>query len=95
MYRNKKLLEACRRLECQHCGADDGTVCAAHSNWMSEGKGRGLKAADSAVAALCYRCHAELDQGKDLSRDERRQMWLEAHGKTLRAMIERNILEMA
>ena len=41
--RSKPLLEACRRLACQHCGANDGTVVAAHSNWSTHGKGKALK----------------------------------------------------
>lgn len=93
-YRNKRLLEACRELPCQHCGASDGTVCAAHSNWYSEGKGRGLKASDAAVAALCFICHALLDSGKDLSREERRLMWLEAYVRTMMLLIERGILKL-
>lgn len=87
-YRNKRLLEACRELPCQHCGAEDGTVVAAHSNWASEGKARSLKAKDSAVASLCFACHSQIDQGKDMTRAERREMWIEAHCKTLRALIE-------
>jgi hypothetical protein len=52
MYRNKKLLEACREMPCQHCGSEDGTVVAAHSNQLRDGKGRGIKAHDYRVAAL-------------------------------------------
>ena len=43
MYRNKKLLESCRQLSCQLCDAEDGTVIAAHSNQLLEGKGKGIK----------------------------------------------------
>ena len=32
MYRNKKLLEVARLIPCQHCGIEDGTCVAAHSN---------------------------------------------------------------
>jgi hypothetical protein len=63
MYRNQKLLEAVRESPCQHCGRSDGTVVAAHSNQGRDGKGRSLKANDYRIAALCYTCHAELDQG--------------------------------
>lgn len=88
-YRNRKLLDACRRLECQHCGLDDGTVVAAHG---TQGKGMALKAPDHQVASLCYACHMNLDQGSRMTRDERRDMWLQAHLKTMAAMIERGIL---
>lgn len=79
--RDKKRLEACRLLACQNCGADDGTVVAAHSNWAEHGKGRGIKASDEYVAALCFLCHAELDQGK-MSSNEKKEMWMRAYQKT-------------
>lgn len=91
-YRNKKLLEACRSLPCQNCGVDDGTVCAAHRN---EGKGMGMKVSDALVAALCHQCHHELDNGKILSREARREMWDQAYIKTMKALIEREILKVA
>lgn len=93
-YRNKKLLEAVRQMPCQHCGAQDGTVCAAHSNFSEHGKGMGQKASDACIAALCHRCHGTLDQGKDLSKAERREMWLDAHVKTIRWLIEKEILTL-
>jgi len=92
MYRNKKLLEAARQLPCQHCGISDGTVVAAHSNQMRDGKGRGLKADDYRIASLCFRCHSELDQGAKMSRQERLEMWEEAHRKTIGLMFEREII---
>jgi len=61
---------------------------AAHANWGIYGKGMGQKAHDCFVAALCIRCHAELDQGKNLSADERQQMWESAFRKTLLALFE-------
>lgn len=63
------------------CGMADGTVVAAHSNQSIHGKGRGVKASDQFVAALCFRCHSELDQGKG-SREAKVQMWDEAHRLT-------------
>jgi hypothetical protein len=80
--RDKKRLEACRSLPCQHCGAEDGTVVAAHSNEGIHGKGRGIKASDEFIAALCFTCHANLDQGK-MNKDEKFQMWRNAHKKTI------------
>mgnify|MGYP003353935617 FL=1 len=62
MYRNKALLEAVRESPCQICGAEDGTVVAAHSNQLRDGKGKAIKAHDFRIAALCYRCHHEIDQ---------------------------------
>lgn len=86
--RSPKLLEACRHISCQHCGADDGTVCAAHSNWGAHNKGGAIKADDNRVASLCAGCHVPiLDQGSKLSRAERQSMWWRAHVKTVRALI--------
>lgn len=83
MYRNQKLLEAVRELPCMHCGAQDGTVVAAHSNQLRDGKGRGIKAHDFRIAALCFKCHYELDQGSKLSKQERVDMWEDAHRATI------------
>jgi hypothetical protein len=67
---------------------------AAHSNQLRDGKGRGIKANDYRVAALCYRCHMELDQGKDLSKLERVEMWEEAHRKTIGLLFDNGHLEV-
>lgn len=84
-YRNRKLLDMIRESPaCMHCGKyNDGTVVAAHSNQLRDGKGKGIKAHDYRVAALCFHCHSELDQGSKMSKDERREMWEEAHRKTI------------
>jgi hypothetical protein len=94
MYRNKKLLEILRKSPCQECGREDGTVVAAHSNQLRDGKGRGIKADDYRVAALCYSCHMELDQGKSLSKAERVEIWEEAHRKTIGWLFETEHLEV-
>ena len=91
MYRNQKLLEAVRGSPCQNCGTSDGTVVAAHSNQLRDGKGRGLKAHDYRIAALCFTCHANVDQGM-LSREEKREIWEESHRKTIGWLFE-NILK--
>lgn len=91
-YRNKKLLELCREIPCQSCGRSDGTVCAAHSNQQRDGKGTGIKASDAMIASLCSKCHHELDNGKDLSKEERREIWELAHRLTIRHFIEHDML---
>ena len=68
-------------LECQNCGSGN-MVQAAHTNWGG-GKGRGVKADDNLVAALCLGCHYKIDQGKDLSREERQKLWQKAHHRTI------------
>ena len=92
MYRNKKLLEVVRQSPCQNCGTQDGTVCAAHSNQIRDGKGRGLKSNDFRIAALCFTCHSELDQGNKLSRAERVDLWEQAHRATIGWLFENDKL---
>ncbi len=80
--RSKAILKACRELPCQLCGADDGTVVAAHSNQAIHGKGRGIKASDQYVAALCFKCHHEIDQGSHMTKTARQEAWDFAHQYT-------------
>lgn len=84
-FRSEKFLRLMRELPCANCGAEDGTVCAAHRN---EGKGMAMKNSDALVAPLCFTCHAALDQGKDLTRQERRSMWNEAFISAVVRLIE-------
>lgn len=93
-YRSQKLLDACRELPCQLCGAEDGTVCAAHSNQLRDGKGRGIKAQDFRVASLCFKCHAEIDQGTQFSKEYRIERWEEAHRKTIGALFENGLVRV-
>ncbi|GAB7197635.1 hypothetical protein [Dickeya oryzae] len=70
IYRSKKWLAAVGSIQqCVLCGTWGTQV--AHRN---EGKGIGIKADDCATAAICVQCHTEIDNGKDLTREERRQM---------------------
>ena len=87
-YRNKKLLEIVREAPCMNCGTQDGTVVAAHSNWLRDGKGKGIKAHDYRIAALCFRCHSELDQGKEMTKQERQDFWEQAHRETIGWLFE-------
>ena len=65
-------------------------VQASHTNWGG-GKGRGIKADDNMVAALCLSCHYEIDQGKTLTREERMNLWTRAHKKTVQALLDQNL----
>jgi len=94
MYRSKKLLEVVRQSPCQCCGAEDGTVVAAHSNQLRDGKGKGIKASDFRIAALCFRCHSELDQGSKMTKQERVDMWEDAHRRTIAWLFESGHLEI-
>lgn len=67
-YRSEKWLAAVRSIEscvlCHRYG-----VQAAHRN---QGKGMSQKVDDCLTAAICPECHHEIDNGKELTRDERR-----------------------
>ena len=82
--RSKKLLKLVAGLDFQACGSGE-MVQAAHTNWGG-GKGRGIKADDNLVAALCLRCHYEIDQGLKLSKEKKIEKWLKAHSKTVNAL---------
>lgn len=73
---------AAKAPHCFGCGkSNDGDVVAAHRN---EGKAMGSKNPDFMVAFLgnlC--CHAPLDQGKDMSREDRRAFWDRAYWATM------------
>lgn len=94
MYRSKKLLEIVRNSPCQICGCEDGTIVAAHSNQLRDGKGKGIKAHDYRIAALCYKCHMELDQGNTLTKQQKFYDWDEAHRKTIGWLFENDYLKV-
>ena len=64
-YRNRDYLALARGKPCVSCGAQDGTVVAAHycgTGAGSLGKGMGQKAHDFCVAFLCAECHQMYDE---------------------------------
>jgi len=85
--RSKKLLKLVASLDCQHCGSGH-MVQAAHSNMSQHGKGRGIKASDEYTAALCLKCHYEIDQGSKFSREARQTAWMAAHISTVRKLVD-------
>jgi len=89
--RSAKLLNNIRYLHCHACGADDQTIVGAHSNSSAHGKGRGIKADDNMVAALCWDCHHALDQGHYLSKEEKEQFWMDAHLRTVFSLIKADL----
>lgn len=93
-YRNRKLLDLARDQACVMCHTQDGTIVAAHSNLIEHGKGMGTKAHDGMMAWLCYRCHSELDQGTERSKDERREYTLTAICRTYKAMWDQQLIEV-
>ena len=105
MYRDRKLLDKAREIPCQNCRNDDGTVVAAHSNQSKHGKGKGLKAHDCFMAALCHRCHSWLDNsgGHDLdptgvyqpTREDKAAMFDRAKDRTLLEFFQRGYIVVA
>ncbi|MCA2570664.1 hypothetical protein [Microcystis sp. M42BS1] len=75
------------------CGVSDDTIVAAHSNQLRDGKGRGVKAHDYRIAYLCYTCHTAIDQGKDLNKQDRVDLWETAHRKTIGWLFENGKLK--
>jgi hypothetical protein len=68
-YRSEKWRRAVASLPCVLCGIE-GMTQASHRN---EGKGMGLKTSDALTAALCHTCHTEIDNGRDMTREDRRR----------------------
>ena len=89
-FRSRKHLMNVADLPCQNCYIE-GQTQAAHSNWAEHGKARSLKASDEFTAALCQKCHSELDQGAKLSKQERRDLWQMAHQKTVSKLKEQGL----
>ena len=87
--RSKKLLKLVASLDCQLCGSGH-FVQAAHTNWGG-GKGRGIKADDNLVAALCMSCHHDIDQGHQWSRLERQRSWWIAHRRTVEILVGKGV----
>jgi hypothetical protein len=56
----------------------------------------GMKAHDMYVAALCVtcQCHYILDQGKNLQKWEREEMWLRAWRKTMFELFDRGLVDV-
>jgi hypothetical protein len=87
-FRSKKHLKLVASLPCQVCGIENQTQ-AAHSNWAElGGKAKSLKASDEYTAALCLKCHWEIDQGNKWLKSERQQAWKSAHCKTVQLLVD-------
>lgn len=88
--RSRKLLAAVKTLACQCCGVP-GPSDPAHSNLGCHGKGRGIKASDVYVAALCRACHRLVDQSSTLTQEERLAIWYPAWRSTVRELLRRGL----
>lgn len=63
------------------CRDNPDTVVPAHANLLELGKGKGKKVDDLYTVPACFQCHAELDQGKTLTKAERRKAWIDAYNR--------------
>jgi ferredoxin len=77
------------------CGIEDGTIVAAHSNQQIHGKGMGVKAHDCYVAALCFQCHAQIDQGTLYDKATKKDMWDLAFQRTILELWKREMIKVA
>ena len=93
-YRNPKLLKLAKDAPCMNCGIMDNTIVAAHSNQLRDGKGTGIKSDDHRIAYLCSMCHDRIDNGKELSREERIELWENAHRRTIGYLFTSGHLEV-
>lgn len=73
--------------QCALCNAFG--VQVAHRN---EGKGMGMKTAAWMTAPLCQECHHEIDNGKNITRDERRALMDKAIIRTHDWLIQNGLL---
>lgn len=61
------------------CVGGTDTTVPCHSNQARHGKGRGIKAHDQYTVPGCWRCHAEIDQGALLTREDKFALWDDAY----------------
>jgi hypothetical protein len=86
--RSSTWIRAVQSLEyCVLCGVYG--VQAAHRN---EGKGKSQRNSDALTAALCVTCHHEIDNGKALTKEERRARLDRAIVLTLRELFQRDLV---
>ena len=76
---------------CVRCKA----VCQPQCAHRNEGKGKSMKVSDAECAALCAICHPEIDQGRTMTRAERRAELDRCIVLTHSALADRGILLIA
>ena len=52
----------------------------------------GIKVSDALCASMCASCHFELDNGKSLTKEERRDMWNRAFIGTMKYLLEHDMI---
>jgi len=96
-----KITEFARGQECQiripgMCCRDNATTVWCHGNGSAAGKGIGMKSHDALGAIGCYVCHGVVDgsipRTNGLTRDDVRLAFWEGHARSLRMLIEANLV---
>ena len=81
-YRDRDLLNTAYQFPCflrLPCCEGGSAGEPAHSNQAKHGKGGAMKAHDCFFVPACRSCHREFDQGKTMTRDEKRDLWERAY----------------
>jgi len=100
-YRNRALLNLAHKV--QECQVRIPGVCTgysvegcepAHSNWSEHGRGMGHKSADIHAAA-CHACHAAIDSGSKLSRQDKQSFWKSGFERTMIVYLENGWIKVA
>jgi hypothetical protein len=95
--KSQKLLDFAAGQSCVLCGADDGTVVAAHYSGLYSsalGKGMGQKAWDFCTAHLCHRCHTDMDKYAEGNTEERAVRFMVAILKTQKRLFDAGWLKV-
>ncbi|MFC0677506.1 hypothetical protein ACFFGH_06535 [Lysobacter korlensis] len=94
--RDRALLDCAYEFQCllRLPGCEGGAGEPAHSNQPRHGKGGGLKAHDCFHVPACRSCHREFDQGKTMTRDEKRELWERAFWEYLPMLWQRELLKV-
>ena len=105
-HRDRKLLDLAHELHaCMNCGRYVEHGCnPCHENGINAGKGQSIKGQDHRHFAGCNECHAFYDTGRrgmdpsgrfSASREDKREMFAQAHAKTMDAYFGRGWLKVS
>lgn len=97
-YRNRKLLDTAYQFPCLlrlPCCEGGEAGEPAHSNQARHGKGGAMKAHDCFFVPGCRPCHREYDQGRTMTRDEKRDLWDAAYLEFVRMAWESGLWTVA
>jgi hypothetical protein len=94
--RSKKILDSAKGEKCTVespiCNDDRTTTVACHSDYMEDGKGKGIKAEDIYIAYGCFNCHQWLT--KDVVNDLKEMYFHRGMKRTWKRLIEKGIIKI-